>query len=130
MIFQNYGGRLSDAEMLAAEMRTADTVEPLGYDKLWPVEHHVTDYAACPDNTQFLTWAAARTSRIKLATGAFILPWNQPIRVAEKIALLDHMWGGRAPCSASAAGSPAGSTRASASTWASRRATASTRRRR
>jgi len=96
MIFQNYEGRLSDAEMLAAEMRTAETAEPLGYDKLWPVEHHFTDYAACPDNTQFLSWAAARTSRIGLATGAFILPWNDPLRVAEKITLLDYMSGGRA----------------------------------
>jgi alkanesulfonate monooxygenase SsuD/methylene tetrahydromethanopterin reductase-like flavin-dependent oxidoreductase (luciferase family) len=60
------------------------------------VEHHFTDYAACPDNAQFLSWLAARTTRLKLGTGAFILPWNSPLRVAEKIVLLDHLSGGRA----------------------------------
>ena len=96
MIFQNYRGECSDGEVVAAEMHTATQAELLGFDKIWPVEHHFTDYAACPDNTQFLSWAAAKTERIGLATGAFILPWNDPLRVAEKITLLDHMSGGRA----------------------------------
>lgn len=96
MIFQNYGGRWRDEELVAAEMHTAVRAEPLGFAKLWPVEHHFTDYAACPDNTQFLAWAAAKTARIGLATGAFILPWNDPLRVAEKIVLLDHLSNGRA----------------------------------
>ena len=42
------------------------------------------------------SYMAARTSRIKLATGAVILPWHNPLRVAEKVALLDHLSGGRA----------------------------------
>jgi alkanesulfonate monooxygenase SsuD/methylene tetrahydromethanopterin reductase-like flavin-dependent oxidoreductase (luciferase family) len=96
MIFQNYAGRWRDEELVAAEMQTAARAEPLGFAKLWPVEHHFTDYAACPDNTQFLAWAAAKTERIGLATGAFILPWNDPLRVAEKIVLLDHLSNGRA----------------------------------
>jgi alkanesulfonate monooxygenase SsuD/methylene tetrahydromethanopterin reductase-like flavin-dependent oxidoreductase (luciferase family) len=95
-IFQNFEGRVDDAAMVAGEMRLAEQVEPLGYDKLWCVEHHFTDYSACPDNLQFLSWVAARTKRIRLATGAVIVPWNDPLRVAEKIALLDHLSGGRA----------------------------------
>jgi alkanesulfonate monooxygenase SsuD/methylene tetrahydromethanopterin reductase-like flavin-dependent oxidoreductase (luciferase family) len=95
-IFQNFEGRIGDPEMVAGEMRLADQVEPLGYDKLWCVEHHFTDYSACPDNLQFLSWVAGRTSRIRLATGAVIVPWNDPLRVAEKVALLDHLSGGRA----------------------------------
>jgi len=95
-IFQNYEGALDDAEHFAAEARLAELAEPLGFESVWAVEHHFTDYAACPDNAQFLSWLAGRTTTIKLATGAFILPWNQPVRVAEKIALLDHLSGGRA----------------------------------
>ncbi len=95
-IFQNFEGRIDDEAMIAGEMRLADLVEPLGYDKLWCPEHHFTDYSACPDNVQFLSWVAARTSRIRLATGAVIVPWNDPLRVAEKVALLDHLSGGRA----------------------------------
>ena len=96
LIFQNYGGPLSDAEHVALETEIALLAEPLGFDTVFVVEHHFFDYAACPDNTQFLSYLAAKTSRVKLGTGAFILPWNAPIRVAEKIALLDHLSGGRA----------------------------------
>lgn len=96
LIFQNYLGRGTDEDMVRAEMRVAELAEPLGFDKIWAVEHHFTDYAACPDNVQFLSWLAGRTSHIQLATGAVIVPWNQPLRVAEKMALLDHLSDGRA----------------------------------
>jgi alkanesulfonate monooxygenase SsuD/methylene tetrahydromethanopterin reductase-like flavin-dependent oxidoreductase (luciferase family) len=96
LVFQNYGNWLDDREHLAAEQRLAELAEPLGYGTVFVVEHHFFDYSACPDNSQFLSWLAGRTSRIRLATGAFILPWNDPLRVAEKIVLLDHLSGGRA----------------------------------
>ena len=95
-IFQNYLGRTSDAEMVQAEMRIAELAEPLGFDSYWPPEHHFTDYSASPDNLQFLSWLAGRSTRIGLGTGAVIVPWNDPLRVAEKVALLDHLSGGRA----------------------------------
>ena len=96
LIFQNYQGRVSDAEMVRDQIRIADLAEPLGFDSLWPPEHHFTDYSACPDNVQFLSYMAAKTSRIQLGTGAVIVPWNDPLRVAEKIAFLDHLSNGRA----------------------------------
>ena len=95
-IFQNYQGRVSDAEHVQAELRLAELAEPLGFDSYWPPEHHFTDYSACPDNVAFLTWLAGRTERIRLGTGAVIVPWNDPLRVAERIVLLDHLSGGRA----------------------------------
>ena len=96
LLFQNYQGKGRDEDMVRTQLRIAELAEPLGFDKLWPVEHHFTDYAACPDNIQLLSWLAGRTRELKLATGAVIVPWNQPIRVAEKIAFLDHLSGGRA----------------------------------
>ncbi len=96
LIFQNYEGRRDDTDHVRDEVRLAELAEPLGFDAVWAVEHHFTDYAACPDNAQFLSYVAARTEKIKLGTAAFILPWNQPLRVAEKIVLLDHLSGGRA----------------------------------
>jgi alkanesulfonate monooxygenase SsuD/methylene tetrahydromethanopterin reductase-like flavin-dependent oxidoreductase (luciferase family) len=96
LIFQNYLGRGKDADMVRAEMSLAERAEDLGYHKLWPAEHHFTDYSACPDNVQFLTWLAGRTSTLRLGTAAVIVPWNDPLRVAEKIAFLDHLSGGRA----------------------------------
>lgn len=95
-VFQNHGRAVTDGQVVDEEVKLGILAEDLEFDELWPVEHHFTDYAACPDNTQFLSYMAAKTYRIKLATGAVILPWNQPIRVAEKISLLDHLSGGRA----------------------------------
>ena len=95
-IFQNYLGRGSDADMVAGEMRMGALAEPLGYDKIWAAEHHFTDYSAIPDNIQYLSYLAGRTDRIKLGTGAVIVPWNDPLRVVERIALLDHLSDGRA----------------------------------
>ena len=90
-----YGGRVTDAEVVADEVRLGELADELGFHALWPVEHHFDDYSFCPDNTVFLAHMAARTTRILLGTGAVILPWNDPLRVAEKIALLDHLSNGR-----------------------------------
>ena len=97
MIFQSWGydKSVTDADVVADEIRLGVLADELGFHALWPVEHHFNDYSFCPDNTVFLAHMAARTERILLGTGAVILPWNQPLRVAEKIALLDHLSGGR-----------------------------------
>ena len=114
LIFQNYGGRADEAEMWRADAPRG----PRGAARLrqlFAAEHHFIDYSACPDNLQFLSWLAARTTSIRLATGAFILPWNNPLRVAEKIALLDHL-SPVARYSVSGAGCRGSSTGASGST--------------
>ena len=97
MVFQSwgYGPDVTDGQVVAEEVELAVLADQLGFDALWPVEHHFEDYAFCPDNTVVLANLAARTTRIGLGTGAVILPWNDPLRVAEKIALLDHLAGGR-----------------------------------
>ncbi len=95
-IFQNYKNAEPDPVVWEQETAMALAAEELGFDSVWVVEHHFRDYAACPDNFQYLTWLAAKTSRIRLATGAVILPWNDPLRVAEKLSVLDHLSGGRA----------------------------------
>jgi len=94
-IFQNYQGRQTDPEIVAGELHLALRAEVLGYDKVWAAEHHFTDYAAVPDNLEFLAFVAGRTRRIGLGTGAVIVPWNNPLRVAEKVAFLDHLSEGR-----------------------------------
>ncbi len=95
-IFQNYGRQLDDGDMVRNELRLADQVEELGFGTWWPTEHHFTDYSACPDNIQVLSYMAGRTHRIRLGTGAVIVPWNDPLRIVEKMAMLDHLSDGRA----------------------------------
>jgi alkanesulfonate monooxygenase SsuD/methylene tetrahydromethanopterin reductase-like flavin-dependent oxidoreductase (luciferase family) len=94
-LFQNPENRLSDLEVYQQELRLADLAEPLGFDSVWSVEHHFTDYTMCPDVLQFLAYMAGRTSRVKLGSMVVVLPWHDPIRVAEEVAMLDNLSGGR-----------------------------------
>ena len=95
VIFSSFGSDTSDSQVYSEEIRLCLLAEELGYDVIWPVEHHFNDYSFCPDNTQFLSYLAGQTSRIELGTAAVILPWNEPLRVAEKVAMLDELAGGR-----------------------------------
>ncbi|MBW2387901.1 MAG: LLM class flavin-dependent oxidoreductase [Deltaproteobacteria bacterium] len=95
-IFQNYRDEQDDAEIMRGELALARLAEEVGYDSYWATEHHFFGYSMCPDNLQWLAQVAGCTSRIKLGTGAVIMPWNDPYRVAAKMALLDQQSGGRA----------------------------------
>lgn len=85
----------SDASVVYEHMAMGDLVEPLGFDSLFALEHHFTGYAMSPAPLQLLAYYAGRTQRIQLGTSVIVLPWHDPIRVAEQIALLDIMCGGR-----------------------------------
>lgn len=95
-IFSSFGWHdISDAQVYDEEVQLAMLADELGFDCLWPTEHHFRDYSFCPDNVEYLAYMAGRTERIGLGTGAVILPWNDPLRVAEKISMLDQLSGGR-----------------------------------
>jgi len=85
----------SDASVVGEHMAMGDLAEPLGFDSLWALEHHFTGYAMSPAPLQTLAYYAGRTRRLTLGTAVIVLPWHDPIRVAEQIALLDIMCGGR-----------------------------------
>ncbi|MHB8671473.1 MAG: LLM class flavin-dependent oxidoreductase [Acidimicrobiales bacterium] len=72
--------------------------ETMGYDRIWAVEHHALRwYAHMSAPEVFLTWVAARTSRIRIGHGVVCMPfnYNHPVRVAERAAMLDVLSGGR-----------------------------------
>jgi alkanesulfonate monooxygenase SsuD/methylene tetrahydromethanopterin reductase-like flavin-dependent oxidoreductase (luciferase family) len=94
--FGNLHESLTDEQMCQGELALAELADRLGYDSLWAVEHHFDDYAMCPDNVVLLANVAGRTEHLMLGTGAVILPWNDPLRVAEKMIMLDILSGGRA----------------------------------
>ncbi len=95
VLFQNPDHKLTDLEVYQGELGLADLVEPLGFDSLWGVEHHFTNYTMCPDVIQYLSYWAGRTEKISLGSMVVVLPWHNPIRVAEEVAMLDNMCGGR-----------------------------------
>jgi alkanesulfonate monooxygenase SsuD/methylene tetrahydromethanopterin reductase-like flavin-dependent oxidoreductase (luciferase family) len=95
IIFQNPGGELPDHEIYSRDLRLALQAEPLGFDSVWGVEHHFTDYTMCPDVLQFLTYMAGATKKIQLGSMVCVLPWHDPLRVAEQLSMLDNLSGGR-----------------------------------
>ena len=70
--------------------------DQIGIDYAWIVEHHFVRHGGLfPANYAFLSYLAARTKRIRLGTGATVLPLNDPVRVAEQAATLDQLSQGR-----------------------------------
>jgi alkanesulfonate monooxygenase SsuD/methylene tetrahydromethanopterin reductase-like flavin-dependent oxidoreductase (luciferase family) len=90
----SFGGK-SDLQTYQEELALADQAEGLGFDSVWGLDHHFTGYVMSPDPTQLLSYVAARTKRLELGTAVIVLPWHDPVSVAEKIALLDVLSGGR-----------------------------------
>ncbi|HXW85260.1 MAG TPA: LLM class flavin-dependent oxidoreductase, partial [Candidatus Binataceae bacterium] len=95
VIFQNPLNERSDYDVYRNELPLGDLAEPLGFDSLWSVEHHFDDYTMCPDVLQFLSYYSGRTRNIQLGSMVVVLPWHDPIRVAEQVSVLDHYSNGR-----------------------------------
>ena len=85
----------TDASVYAEHLALGDLAEPLGFDSIFALEHHFTGYAMSPSPTQLLSYFAGRTRRVALGTAVIVLPWHDPVRVAEEIALLDVLSNGR-----------------------------------
>ena len=96
-------GSMSRPDGLAAAARAA---EAAGFDSVWAGEHVVLPDPQVPpspmnpqdpalDSLLALTWAAAHTSTVRLATGIVILPQRNPLVLAKEVASLDVLSGGR-----------------------------------
>jgi len=96
MVFCSYGwDNVSDEQVWDEEIRLARLAADLGFDVLWSVEHHFNDYSFCPDNLQLMSYLAAVCPDVDLGTAAVILPWHDPLRVAEQASVLDYLSKGR-----------------------------------
>ncbi|CAN7720280.1 LLM class flavin-dependent oxidoreductase [Paenibacillus sp. LjRoot153] len=80
---------LGQAELLAR------TAERLGYSRYWVAEHHDMPQLACPSPEVFLAHIGARTERIRIGSGAVLLPHYNPLKVAESFRLLASLYPGR-----------------------------------
>jgi alkanesulfonate monooxygenase SsuD/methylene tetrahydromethanopterin reductase-like flavin-dependent oxidoreductase (luciferase family) len=66
-----------------------------GYDAVWLAEHHFSGFSVCPSVHMMGVMAAARTKRLRIGTGVSLAPFYNPLRLAEEVALLDVLSGGR-----------------------------------
>ncbi|MFT4044924.1 MAG: LLM class flavin-dependent oxidoreductase [Gordonia sp. (in: high G+C Gram-positive bacteria)] len=70
-------------------------LEELGYDEAWFGEHHSAGAEIYASPELMIAYAAARTSRIKLGTGVTSVSYHNPLWVADRMVLLDHLTRGR-----------------------------------
>jgi alkanesulfonate monooxygenase SsuD/methylene tetrahydromethanopterin reductase-like flavin-dependent oxidoreductase (luciferase family) len=73
----------------------AELAERLGFQSLWLTEHHFTRHGITSDSLAILAYLAARTERVRLGTAVLVLPFHDPVRLAETTALVDNLSGGR-----------------------------------
>jgi alkanesulfonate monooxygenase SsuD/methylene tetrahydromethanopterin reductase-like flavin-dependent oxidoreductase (luciferase family) len=83
----------SDREVFNEEINLARIADETGFDALWTIEHHFTPYTMVTNPLQYLTYIAGITQRIDLGTMVTVLPWHNPVRVAEDVNMLDAFLG-------------------------------------
>jgi alkanesulfonate monooxygenase SsuD/methylene tetrahydromethanopterin reductase-like flavin-dependent oxidoreductase (luciferase family) len=86
---------LSHALVVHRELEQMVWAEELGFDRIWLTEHHFIEYGLAVDPAVLAAAAAMRTRRIRIGLAAVILPFHNPIRLAEQLAMADILSGGR-----------------------------------
>ena len=87
---------LSHPEVVRNEMEQIAWTEELGFDSVWLTEHHFIEYGLSVSPALLAAAAAMRTSRVRIGLAAAILPFHDPIRLAEELAMVDILSGGPA----------------------------------
>ena len=89
------GSALSTPSLYAQVLDQAVLAEQLGYDTIWFSEHHFVDDGYLPSWVPVAGAVLGRTSRVRVSTDIAILPFYNPLRLAEDVAVLDNLSGGR-----------------------------------
>ena len=88
-------GSLSMTDVYDATIAQAELADSLGFDHVWFTEHHFLEDGYLPAFQPLAGAIAARTTRIRISTDIALLPLYHPIRLAEELAVLDHISHGR-----------------------------------
>src|SRR5690625_157951 len=96
-VFDNYEKELnrSHEQFLNEVLEQSVLADELGFDSVWFAEHHFSEYGILTSPEILLTVVAERTKNIRLGVSVVILPFKNPIDVAEDYALLDVLSNGR-----------------------------------
>ena len=86
---------LAHPDVVQGEVEQMVWTEELGFDSIWLTEHHFIEYGLSVSPAILATAAAMRTQRVRIGLAAAILPFHDPIRLAEELAFVDILSGGR-----------------------------------
>ncbi len=97
-IFGGIGAIQSNPEYRCTYNSYIDSIikaENLGFHSNFLVEHHFTGMGQVSASLNLLTFLAAKTNKIRLGTAVIVLPWHNPILIAEQVSTLDLLSEGR-----------------------------------
>jgi alkanesulfonate monooxygenase SsuD/methylene tetrahydromethanopterin reductase-like flavin-dependent oxidoreductase (luciferase family) len=86
---------LEDSQGYESFVEYVVEADRLGFAQLFMVEHHFTGQGQVSASMTVLAYLAARTRNIRLGTAVVVLPWHNPVLIAEQVATLDLLTGGR-----------------------------------
>jgi alkanesulfonate monooxygenase SsuD/methylene tetrahydromethanopterin reductase-like flavin-dependent oxidoreductase (luciferase family) len=89
------GEQASDSRIYTDYIDYICEAEALGFHSVFLVEHHFTGFGQVSATLGFLTFLAAKTTRMRLGTAVLVLPWHNPALLAEQAATLDLLSNGR-----------------------------------
>jgi len=87
--------RVDLASVYARALERIEIMDRTGYDAVWLAEHHFSSFSVCPSVHMMGTLVAARTRRLRIGTAVSLAAFYHPLRLAEEVALLDVLSGGR-----------------------------------
>ena len=93
--FEHPAGGKSERQIVREQLDCMRAAEDMGFDSIWAPEHHSTEYGFSASPMVTLAAIASVTKRIRLGSGVLVLPFNDPIRLAEEGAMVDLMSDGR-----------------------------------
>jgi len=85
----------SEEQVFSEGLEQCRLADELGYDVLWLGEHHFSPYGTMPDTMVFAAAVSQLTKDIRIGTAVIVPTFQHPIRVAEQVAMLDLLSGGR-----------------------------------
>jgi alkanesulfonate monooxygenase SsuD/methylene tetrahydromethanopterin reductase-like flavin-dependent oxidoreductase (luciferase family) len=91
---ENPAGK-SERQVVEEQKYLSVMAEEYGFDSVWPVEHHFSEYGHCVSAAVMLGALSLATRTVRLGSGVVALPFQNPIRVAEEFALIDLLSDGR-----------------------------------
>ncbi len=92
-LFERFEGKTDKA--IKDQLELIRYADELGFDEAWVGEHHFNDFSVCPSPSILLSYLAATTKNIRLGAAGYLAPFYDAVRLAEEVALLDNISGGR-----------------------------------
>ena len=77
------------------DLQTIRWLDELGFSEVWIGEHHTAPWEPHPAPDLLIAQAMLQTKRIRIGPGGFLLPYHHPAELANRVAMLDHLSGGR-----------------------------------